>query len=329
MLPIFELIMNGEEDGVSLVSFVDSPAMKSNWVAFSDIKEELFSIQSKQEQLMSEKIFFSDYPKSAISNAKRAIKHKEENGSDCGTQVGWIRARQIAQGKSFDESMIKRIYSFLSRAKTYDQGKYTDDDGNEICGSIMYDAWGGDSMKTWAESKLNQLERKRESMSRQEYAFQIQSEEKRIVSGAILLADFPVLRVDEEGKPYYVVLRRDTIEKVMQKFFKEGRHIGSNKDHNKEDMVQNAYMFESYMIDRERGVNPPKGFEFAKDGSWFGSYKIDDEETWIEAKSGKFNGFSIEGAFEMKPVEFAEEQNKEAELLSALKQLESALYKQN
>lgn len=35
---------------------------------------------------------YTDYPKGATNNAKRAIKYKEENGSSCGTQVGWTRA---------------------------------------------------------------------------------------------------------------------------------------------------------------------------------------------------------------------------------------------
>ena len=39
---------------------------------------------------------YNDYPQAATNNAKRAIKYKEENGSDCGTQVGWTRARQLA-----------------------------------------------------------------------------------------------------------------------------------------------------------------------------------------------------------------------------------------
>ena len=127
---------------------------------------------------------FSDYPDSAVNNAKRAIKHKEDNGSDCGTQTGWIRARQISEKQGFDEPMIKRIYSFLSRAKTYDQGKYFDDDGNEICGSIMYDAWGGDSMKNWAERKLNELEENSTDMS---------NKEQRTFTGSI------EIRMNEDG----------------------------------------------------------------------------------------------------------------------------------
>lgn len=55
-------------------------------------------------------------------------------------------------------STIKRTYSFLSRAKTYDQGKFTDSDGRDICGSIMYAAWGGDSMKGWCKRIIDSAE---------------------------------------------------------------------------------------------------------------------------------------------------------------------------
>ena len=108
---------------------------------------------------------YSDYPQSAVNNAKRALKHKEENGSSCGTRVGWERANQIARKEKLSVSTIKRTYSFLSRAKVYDQGKYFDEDGNEICGSIMYDAWGGDSMRAWAKRKIDNLPESERNMN--------------------------------------------------------------------------------------------------------------------------------------------------------------------
>ena len=40
---------------------------------------------------------FTDYPQSAVDNAKRALKYAEENGwGSCGTAVGKIRANQLA-----------------------------------------------------------------------------------------------------------------------------------------------------------------------------------------------------------------------------------------
>lgn len=102
---------------------------------------------------------YGGYPDAAVNAAKRALKHKEENGTSCGTSVGWQRANQIAKREKLSMSTIKRTFSFLSRAKTYDQGKFTDSNGKDICGSIMYAAWGGDSMKSWAERTINKAER--------------------------------------------------------------------------------------------------------------------------------------------------------------------------
>ena len=101
---------------------------------------------------------WSDYPEGAKNNAKRALKHREENGSDCGTAVGWTRANQLASGEAISDETLVRTYSFLSRAKVYDQGKFFDEDGKEICGSIMYAAWGGDPMLNWAKRTIEKME---------------------------------------------------------------------------------------------------------------------------------------------------------------------------
>lgn len=102
---------------------------------------------------------YADYPDAAKNNARRALDHKEKNGSDCGTLVGWQRANQIANGEGLSEETVKRTYSFLSRAETYDQGKYFDENSGEICGSIMYDAWGGSAMRVWAEAKYKAIQK--------------------------------------------------------------------------------------------------------------------------------------------------------------------------
>jgi ATP-dependent protease ClpP protease subunit len=102
---------------------------------------------------------YADYPDAAKNNARRALDHKEKNGSDCGTLVGWQRANQIANGEGLSEETVQRTYSFLSRAETYDQGKYFDEDGSEICGSVMYDAWGGSAMRVWAEAKYKAIQK--------------------------------------------------------------------------------------------------------------------------------------------------------------------------
>lgn len=101
---------------------------------------------------------YDNYPKAASENAQRALNFREENGTDCGTSVGWARANQLASRETISDDVLVRTYSFLSRAKVYDQGRFTDEDGKEICGSIMYAAWGGDEMLRWAKRTIEQME---------------------------------------------------------------------------------------------------------------------------------------------------------------------------
>jgi len=101
---------------------------------------------------------YGGYPDSAKGAARKALRHREKNGSKCGTAVGWERANQIASGEKLSLSTVKRTFSFLSRAETYNQGKFFDADGKEICGSVMYAAWGGSSMKSWCSGVINKAE---------------------------------------------------------------------------------------------------------------------------------------------------------------------------
>lgn len=97
---------------------------------------------------------YNDYPQGAVNNAKRAIKYKKDNGSTCGTSVGWRRASQIASKSNLTRSTIARMASF----KRHQQHK--DVPYSEGCGGIMWDAWGGSAGVNWAISKLKKLDKK-------------------------------------------------------------------------------------------------------------------------------------------------------------------------
>jgi HK97 family phage prohead protease len=132
---------------------------------------------------------YSNYPQSATNAAKKALRHKEEKGSDCGTSVGWARARQLSGREALSDDEVIRTYSFLSRAKVYDQGKYFDEKENEICGSIMYDAWGGSTMLPWAERTANKIMDERSKDIKMEkrsinYEFRAMPESRTIVGTA-------------------------------------------------------------------------------------------------------------------------------------------------
>lgn len=96
---------------------------------------------------------YRDYPDSVSNNAKRGIELNEKQGNKCATQVGKIRAQQLAQKQPVSLETIKRMYSYLSRAEEY----YEEGDTTS-CGYISYLLWGGKSAKSWAESKLKELD---------------------------------------------------------------------------------------------------------------------------------------------------------------------------
>jgi hypothetical protein len=129
--------------------------------------------------------------------------------------------------------------------------------------------------------------------------FVIQSEDRRIVSGALMLADTPIYRNDQNGE-YYVTFTKGTIEKIAQKFFKKGYQSNVNLMHDEALAVEGVTMYESFIVDSSRGVMAMKGFEDAPEGSWFGSFKVENESVWNKIKSGEFKGFSVEGIFNYK-----------------------------
>lgn len=102
----------------------------------------------KKEELES----YSDYPSGVKNNAKRGIELNEKVNNKCATDVGKIRAQQLAQGKPISKETIKRMYSYLSRAE-----EYYDESDTKACGTISYLLWGGKAGKRWAESKLKEL----------------------------------------------------------------------------------------------------------------------------------------------------------------------------
>ena len=151
---IYEKAKNGEVKGFSIEGyFADKLDMSSQSI---EEYERQLTIEELKEIISEEKLeSYSDYPESVRNNAKRGIKLNEAVGNKCATQVGKVRAQQLANGEPVSEKTIKRMYSYLSRAEVYyEQGD------KESCGYISYLLWGGKSAKTWAESKLKQIENK-------------------------------------------------------------------------------------------------------------------------------------------------------------------------
>lgn len=96
---------------------------------------------------------YSDYGDGIRNNAKKGIDLNEKNGNKCATQVGKVRAQQIAKGEPLSVETIRRMYSYLSRAETY----YDNADSTADCGYISYLLWGGKAALGWSRNKLKEL----------------------------------------------------------------------------------------------------------------------------------------------------------------------------
>lgn len=132
------------------------------------------------------------------------------------------------------------------------------------------------------------------AFKKEDFKFKIQNKEKRIVSGYFMIADLPMLRMRNDTV-FYCVFRRHTIEKIVNKFMKEGLTNQTNLMH--ESTAKGVYIIESLIIDSERGVSAPDGFEKVPNGSWWGSMRVENDEVWQSVLDGTFKGFSVEGIF--------------------------------
>lgn len=264
-----------------------------------DVIKELGTIGSKFMQFES----YTDYPKEASENAKIALRYAEQNGwGECGTAVGKIRANQLANGEPISRDTISRMASF-ERHRQNSQKELGDG-----CGRLMWLAWGGDAGIEWASRKLKQIDRNK---------FSIISEEKRIISGALMLADELIYRNNERFGEHYVKFSAETIKLIAIKWAKKNFNNHVNLMHDPEQKVKGVTMFESWLVDSNRGIMPMKGFEGVADGSWFGSFYVENEKVWQSIKRGDYKGFSVEGLFDYEQPISPEE--------NALKKIEELL----
>lgn len=233
---------------------------------------------------------YSDYPESVKNNAKAVLKYAEENGwGSCGTEVGKQRANQLANGEPISEDTIKRMYSYLSRhAGDLDSSKGYGDG----CGKLMYDAWGGKTALSWAESKINSIEK--EKMSKQQFAT---DDEKQIILGPAMVPDLKIYRKDKQGNPYYVYFSAETIKMIAEKYMRN-KYLDNNDEMHNGEAVSDVYVYESWIKEDVEDKANKYGYGDLPIGTWFVAMRVKNDEVWSKIKSGDLKGFSVSGYFE-------------------------------
>ena len=120
-------------------------------------------------------------------------------------------------------------------------------------------------------------------------------EERRLIVGCVMRADFPIYRRDSERGEYYTRFSKETIRTMAEKYLAENRQNRVNLMHGGEE-VRGVQMVQLFIKDTERGI-APSGFEDIEEGSLFAEFKIHDENIWNWIREGILRGFSLEGFF--------------------------------
>ena len=146
-------VKTGKVKGFSIEGyFADKMERPKDSVGMSKEEQEASEIIETLTAMFTELESYADYPDAVSNNAKRGIELNEKVNNKCATQVGKVRARQLADKEAISIDTIKRMYSYLSRAE-----EYYDEGDTEACGTISYLLWGGKAGLRWSESKLKEL----------------------------------------------------------------------------------------------------------------------------------------------------------------------------
>jgi len=129
-----DYVKNGRVKGFSIEGyFVDKVEASKQ-----DPEEEKAEEQLNAIKAIIKKDLRTKKGKPVRNNAKRGIALNEKVNNKCATQVGKVRAQQLAKGEPISKDTIKRMFSYLSRAEEY----YEEGDTSS-CGYISYLLWGG------------------------------------------------------------------------------------------------------------------------------------------------------------------------------------------
>lgn len=155
--------------------------------------------------------------------------------------------------------------------------------------------------------------------------FKVENPDLQLITGVVMLADTPIYRYDPTYGEYYIMFSKDTIEKMVQKFFKEGYQENVDNDHTF-NLIDGIELQQAFIKNTEKGISP-KGFEDVPEGSLFFTYKVTSDELWNEIKTGNWTGFSLAGTFDMEQAFEKVVDKDEEEILNLIQTLKERILK--
>ena len=139
--------------------------------------------------------------------------------------------------------------------------------------------------------------------------FKIHNEEKRMLYGVALRADFPIYRRYGDDE-FYLTFDANAIERLVNKFMSNYGQKSFTIDHM--EPAEGIVITESWLVkDTDNDKSNALGLENVSEGSWIIGCKINNDEIWQSIKEGRWHGFSIESWIDMEEVEEFKKINKE------------------
>ena len=147
------------------------------------------------------------------------------------------------------------------------------------------------------------------SKQKQPMDFKIQNEEKRMLYGVALRADFPIYRRYGDDE-FYLTFDANAIERLVNKFMSNYGQKSFTIDHM--EPAEGIVITESWLVkDTENDKSNALGLENVSEGSWIIGCKINNDEIWQSIREGRWHGFSIESWIDMEEIEEFKKINKE------------------
>lgn len=132
--------------------------------------------------------------------------------------------------------------------------------------------------------------------------YAVQDEERRLVRGVVMRADFPIYRRNDDNFEYYVIYKAETIREMAEKYLAESRQNNVNTMHKAGSEVDGVQMVQYFI--KGDGVSVA-GFDDIADGSLFAEFHVVNDDIWAAIKDGTYKGFSLEGYFSLVPEDNA------------------------
>lgn len=165
---------------------------------------------------------------------------------------------------------------------------------------------------------------KQQSIENKEKVFTFEKNElEHKIFGCSIRADFPIYRIDNFGREYFVRFSKETIEQLVLRYSKDNNFNLVSLNHDGQ-LVEGVTLIEWFIKDTEKNINP-KGFEHIENGSLFCTYKVENPDVWEKIVKGEIKGFSIEICCDIEPtnesIELSKQEPEEENINSFIEDL--------